>query len=143
METQNQNTQTIRKKRPELLTLLCILTFIGSGLAAFSNLFIFLSFDDVQNIISEYDFNFPEFEMVLSGGKKFFITGFVLYTISLLGAIQMWKLRKIGFHLYTGSQVFILLLPVVSINYYQFPVLGLIVTVAFIIAYASNLKYMY
>ncbi len=131
-----------QKKRPDLLTILCILTFIGSGMAAFSNLFIYLSFDEVMNILGEFEIDFPEFKMIMSGGKKFFLTGFIFYTISLAGAMQMWKLRKIGFHLYTGAQVFILLLPLVLIENFQFSFLSLFVTAAFIIAYASNLKYM-
>ncbi|MCD4732189.1 MAG: hypothetical protein K8R74_16400, partial [Bacteroidales bacterium] len=89
-----------------------------------------------------FEIDFPEFEMIMSGGKKFFLTGFIFYTISLAGAMQMWKLRKIGFHLYTGAQVFILLLPLVLIENFQFSLLSLFVTAAFIIAYASNLKYM-
>ncbi len=130
------------KKRPDLLTILCILTFIGSGLAAFSNLFIFLSFDEVSNILEDFDMDFPEFDMIMSGGKKFFITGFILYTLSLAGAMQMWKLKKIGFHLYTAAQIFILLLPLVMIENFQFSFFGLLITAAFIFAYASNLKHM-
>jgi len=131
-----------QKPRPELLSVLCILTFIGSGLAVFSNLFIFMSFDEVLTIMEDYELGLPEFEMIMSGGKRFFITGFILYSISLIGAIQMWKLRKIGFHLYTVAQIFILLLPVVFIQAYQFSVISLLLTIAFILAYFSNLKFM-
>ena len=38
------------KKRPEFLSVLCILTFIGSGLAAFSNLIISLNYDSLIEI---------------------------------------------------------------------------------------------
>lgn len=131
-----------KKKRPDLLMVLCILTFIGSGMAAFSNLFIFLSFDEVSNILEDFDMDFPEFDMIMSGGKKFFITGFILYTLSLAGAIQMWKLSKIGFHIYTGAQIFILLLPLAMIENFKFSFFGLLITAAFIFAYASNLKHM-
>lgn len=131
-----------QKTRPDLLTVLCILTFIGSGLAAFSNIIIYLSYDEVINIMDEMELNLPEFDLIMSGGTKFFLTGFILYIISLSGAINMWRLRKIGFHLYTGAQIFILLLPLVLIDNYQFSVLSLIITATFIIAYASNLRYM-
>ena len=131
-----------QKARPELLTVLCILTFIGSGLATFSNMFLYLSYDEVLDIMDEMNMNLPEFDMIMSGGKKFFLTGFILYIISLSGAIRMWKLRKIGFHLYTGAQIFILLLPVALIDNYQFSIISLILTATFIIAYASNLKFM-
>ena len=140
--TESRKINNMQKRRPELLTILCILSFVGSGLAVFSNLFIYMSFDEVITIIEDYELGLPEFEMIMSGGKRFFITGFFLYSISLLGAIQMWKLRKIGFHLYTVAQIFILLLPVVFIEAYQFSVISLLLTIAFVLAYFSNLKFM-
>lgn len=130
------------KKRSDLLTVLCILTFIGSGLAAFSNMFIYLSFDEVRYIFDDYGFDFPELEMIFSGGKTFFMGGFILYILSLAGALQMWKLKKIGFHLYTAAQIFILLLPVVSLKSYPFSFFGLFITAAFIYGYYSQLKFM-
>ncbi|MCD4729524.1 MAG: hypothetical protein K8R74_02910 [Bacteroidales bacterium] len=129
-------------KRSDLLTVLCVLTFIGSGLAAFSNLFIFLSFEEMLTIVDEYEVEIPGFDMMMSGGRRFFITGFILYTFSWVGALQMWKLRKIGFHLYTGAQLFILILPVAMIVSYQFSIFSLLFTATFIAGYAINLKFM-
>ena len=129
-------------KRSDLLTILCVLTFIGSGLASFSNLFIFLSYEDMLTIVDEYEVEIPGFDMMMSGGRRFFITGFILYTFSWVGALQMWKLRKIGFHLYTGAQIFILILPVAMIVSYQFSIFSLLFTAVFIAGYAINLKFM-
>jgi hypothetical protein len=131
------------KKRPELLTLLCIFTFIGSGLAAFSYFVVFISYEEFTKAFDELGMDMPEVDLILSAGKRFFLTGFILYGISLFGAIRMWRLKKSGFHFYTVAQVFILLLPNAMIISYQFSVLGLLVTVAFIVAYASQLKYMH
>jgi hypothetical protein len=129
-------------KRPELLTWLCILSFIGSGLASISNLFIFLSYDEMINLMDEINFDISEFELMMSGGTRFFFTGFILYSISLFGAIFMWKLRKIGFHLYTGAQIFIIALPVVFIPAFPFSVLSVLVSAAFIVGYGVHLKLM-
>lgn len=129
-------------KRSDLLTLLCILTFIGSGLAAFSNFFIYLSYEEMLTIVDDYEVEIPGFDMMMSGGTRFFITGFILYTISWVGALQMWKMKKIGFHLYTGAQIFILLLPVILIPSYPFSFFSLLLTLVFIIGYAINLKFM-
>ena len=138
---QTSNTEQ-HPKRPELLTMLCILTFIGSGLAAFANLTFFLSYDEIQYMFDDLSKEFPEIALILNGGKKFFIAGFILYTISLMGALQMWKLRKIGFHLYTAAQVFILILPVVTIESFEISIFGILITVAFILSYFSQLKLM-
>ncbi|MCF8367770.1 MAG: hypothetical protein K9G76_01920 [Bacteroidales bacterium] len=142
MDIQNYNPAGKYKNRLELLKLLCILTFIGSGLAAFSNLFILLSFDVVSELMDETTINIPEIAMILSGGKSFFLAGFVLYVVSLAGAIQMWNLHKIGFHLYTASQLFILILPAVMIDPKMFSVVSLFLTSAFIFGYFSQIKLM-
>ena len=42
-----------KEKRPGLLTLLCILTFIGSGLNALSNLMFFVFYDASMKFASE------------------------------------------------------------------------------------------
>jgi len=129
-------------KRPELLTLLCIFSFIGSGLAGFSNLFIFLTYDNMDQIIGQLQIELPDIDKLLAGGKRFFLAGFILYSISFIGAIGMWKLKKLGFHLYTGSQIFILFLPLVFTPSFPFSFVGLFITIAFISAYAVNLKFM-
>jgi hypothetical protein len=129
-------------KRPELLTYLCILSFIGSGLASLSNLFIFLSFDNMVNLKEEINFDLPEFDLMMSGGKRFFFSGFIFYSVSLFGAIRMWKLKKLGFHLYTIAQVFILLLPFTFIPAYPFSILGVLVTAAFVLGYGIHFKLM-
>lgn len=135
-----ENSQPV--KRSDLLTVLCILSFIGSGLAAFSNLVLFLTFDEMDQLLEGLDFEFEEFLILLSGGKSFFISGFFLYMISLAGVAAMWRLRKAGFHLYTAAQAFLLILPVVSIDDFPFSFAGALVTAAFIFGYATQLKFM-
>jgi hypothetical protein len=137
-----QQNEHLQVNRPEWLTWLCILSFIGSGLASVSNLFIFLSYDEMVHLTEEINIDIPEFELMMSGGRRFFFTGFILYLISFFGAIYMWKLRKIGFHLYTVAQIFILALPVAFIPAYPFSAIAVLVTAAFIVAYAVHLKIM-
>jgi hypothetical protein len=129
-------------KRPEMLKILCILTFIGSGLAIFSYLLTFLLFDEMKIIMEELNDQYPGIEEIFSGGKRFFLTGFILYSISLAGARQMWNMRKIGFHLYTVAQIFLLILPVIMIESYQLPLLGVLLSSVFVLGYYSNLKFM-
>jgi len=114
-------------QRPQLLTILCILTFIGSGLGAFSNLVVSLSYDMIK-------------EMAESG--SFYLVSFVAMFASLFGALQMWKLRKIGFHFYTSAQILLLLLPAIYMPGMENPFLNVIITAAFVILYAGNLKHM-
>ena len=60
---------TGQKKRPDLLTILCILTFIGSGLAAFSNLILFLTYDEMDVLMEEMNVDFEEV-MLLPGNSE-------------------------------------------------------------------------
>ncbi|HOW30743.1 MAG TPA: hypothetical protein PLP88_04195 [Bacteroidales bacterium] len=127
-----------------LLKFLCVLTFIGSGLALFAYFIIgafyniFLSADmgalgeDEKELI----------KMMLSAGRTFFLLSAFLYCISLYGAIMMWKLRKTGFHLYTTAQIILLILPLVFIHGFRMPFATILVTVVFIFGYATFLKSM-
>lgn len=128
--------------RPEWLTYLCIVSFIGSGLAAVSNLFIFFSYEELVLLKDDFNFNFPEFELIMSGGRRFFFAGFILYSISFFGVYYLFKLRKIGFHLYAVAQVFILVLPVAFIPAYPFSMLSVLVTAGFLAGYAYYYKIM-
>ena len=54
-------------KRPELLTILCILSFVGSGSSFIANGFLYLMFDQVKEIIGQQEeLNFLGSEINLS-----------------------------------------------------------------------------
>ena len=131
-----------QSKRPELLSVLCILTFIGSGLGVISNLFVITSFSSVQELATSGDFIFPGIEILLSVNKSYFIIGFVLSAISLYGAYNMWNLKKIGFHIYTIAQILLLIVPSFYFRNNGFPFFAVIISAIFVNLYGKNLKYM-
>lgn len=99
------------KKRPTFLTVLCILTFIGSGYLFLT--FLFLSFStDLIPQVSEIlqNMNYPQESILLLeqlasvAGWKFAILSFS-YALAVIGAALMLKLNKVGFHLYIISQL--------------------------------------
>ena len=82
----------------------------------------------------------------LAHGKEIATMNLVLSLISLLGAILMFNLRRIGFFLYTAAQILMLfVMPYFAgfgfLTLVQMTLSG-IVTLAFIIMYAVNLKHM-
>lgn len=123
-----------------LLTVLCILSFIGSGMSSFSFLMVYSSYNEVMPMLKELGENFPGMELFFSAGKNFFLTGFVLYFISLIGVSLMWRMKKAGLHFYIGAQVMILLLPVLYIDDYPFPFLDALITGVFIFLYSRFYK---
>jgi hypothetical protein len=68
----------------------------------------------------------------------------VCSAIALFGVIKMWQLKKIGFYLFTGGKVVIILAPVVIVGGLigSMTLMGAIFPIAFIIMYAVNLKAM-
>lgn len=131
-----------KPKRPVLLSVLCILTFIGSGLGSLSFLVTYLSFDIAQELFQEMKDIVPGIEYVAKAGKNLFLTGSILYFFSLLGASLMWQLRKAGFHFYVALQILLVILPLVYISGYGISFLDVLLSLVFIFLYAKFLKIM-
>ncbi len=142
--TENTNNFSEKKKikRPNLLTFLCIFTFIISGIGVFTNLMITSSYEEFMELISEESFDFPGAEYIKKASYGFFLLGTILHSLSLFGAAQMWKLRKIGFHFYLISQFLLIILPFLYIKGYPFPYLDILIASVFVYLYSRNLKFM-
>ncbi|MFH1296741.1 MAG: hypothetical protein ABIJ04_05645 [Bacteroidota bacterium] len=132
-------------KRSQLLAILCILTFIGSGLNTFSSLFIASFFDSFLVVAEEFGerFNLPGMEILMKATPGFFLITGVLYVGSLTGAILMWRLRKVGFHLYAVSQILLLIAPMYFLKLSGPSILDLLFSGLFIILYSTQLKQMH
>jgi FtsH-binding integral membrane protein len=120
-------------KRPGLLTVLCILTFIGSGLGT---LFMLLATVGMGALME----SIPGLGAAMAGGTAYFAIGTVLAAASLYGAIQMWKLKKMGFFIYAGASVVSIILPLVF--GLPFSAMGAVIPVLFIVLYYLNVKHM-
>jgi len=131
------------KKKPSLLIVLCILTFIFSGICTFISLIgIFVSGligSMLENRIEGFG---PE---LIAGTSLIIALGlFILFGLSLWGAILMIRLRKAGFILYVIPNglllivqiIFLFLAPNLS-NIFFF-----LVSAVFIVLYGMHLKYM-
>ena len=98
MTTDSTKTQSENQKRPVLLTVMCILTFIGSSFLIISTLFSYIS---IQNMSEEL--KAMSLEMMQTSPSNLLtklIVGVLGGIICLVGAIMMWKLKKTGFYLY-------------------------------------------
>lgn len=131
-------------KRPTSLSMLCILTFIGSGISLLSSIFVISAFDLIPDVIEQT--KIPEAEqmldLIIAAGRAFFAYMGILYAFSLAGAIMMWKLRKTGFHFYVSSQLLMLALPLIMIDGYQIPFSTILLTASFVLGYALNSRFM-
>ena len=129
-------------KRPTLVSVLCILSFIGSGLGV---LFSLLGVIGVGALASFLE-NVPGLGDALAGsdagaGIGLIVMNLILNAGTLFGAIMMWKMKKLGFWIYAGSYLLQFILPMILFSG-RFSIFGLIIMAAFIVLYGINLKKM-
>jgi hypothetical protein len=122
--------------RPQGLTILCIISFLGSALAGLSYFMMYSSYHEILPQLTELGSQFPGVEWLLSVNRSFFITGFVLYALSFFGVRLIWNMRKAGFHFYTGSQIMLVLMPVFYIPGFPIPFVDGLITGVFIFLYS-------
>lgn len=165
MENPFEETTT---KRPTFLIILCILTFIGSGWGVLANLVSLFTAGMMQGHMSTEMYSSIVGEMESQGVNSFFsrffsttmetmmlmdvhaknITIFhlILSVLSLSGALLMFQLRRWGFYLYAASQILSLFILPYFVGFNVTVILGMlfsgVATLAFIILYSLNLKYM-
>lgn len=127
------------EKRPQMLTILCVLSFLGSGLGAVSNLFVYFNHDLILEVLQEetfktLDYNFDIFAKV---SRNYFIIAGLLQIISFNGVRFMWRLRRAGFHLYAIAQLLMLIVSTIFIYKPMdtFPMFDLLLTTLFILLY--------
>jgi hypothetical protein len=80
--------------RPTFLTVLCILTFVGSGLGLLGGLFGLLGLGFLSSFSSS-----------VGGGMIWALIALISSALCLFGAIQMWGLKKMGFSLYIVGSI--------------------------------------
>ena len=115
--------QEVNSKRPKLLSILCILSFISSGLMGIVLILVIWllgsSVADQETLMT----------MLAALGVWF---------IGLLSIILLWKQRKIGFYLYLISNVVVTSLQIYSTGEVSW--LTITLPLIFILAFASQFK---
>jgi hypothetical protein len=124
--------------RPAMLSALCILTFIGSIIGFIGYFLAALLFDYISEIIIRYS----SWHTAKNISPFYFLLLMVFYSLSLIGAIRMWKLHRDGYFIYVPAQLFILILPAIWIDWQALSVTNTIFNIVFIAGYTLNLKYM-
>ena len=141
MEEMN-TTPVEASKRPALLSVLCILTFIWSGLMTLLSLIGIFASGWIMDLAG------GSFGSLGSAGGAILIVVFVIMLIfwglSFWGALLMFKLRKGGFIMYVIPNGLMLIFQLIGIfsAFSFFNLLYLLVSIAFIVLYGMNLKFM-
>lgn len=146
------------KQRPVFITVLCILTFVGAGLAIISSLFSMLTMGFVENTIKGMDDAFNQSDVGMDFGNSYrwmkisYILNLVGSLLCLAGALFMWRLKKVGFYIYLIGQIIPLVGSFMTMNSSLngimanfgmiVMIIGMMFPIAFVIMYGLNLKHM-
>lgn len=103
MTEETLDTSSQAKGRPTFLTVLCILTFIGSGLGLLGGLFGLLG--------ASFFIALPG---AAGGTTLVVIIGLLASILCLFGAIKMWGLAKQGFTLYLLGAILAIVASIIS-----------------------------
>lgn len=128
-------------QRPTFLTVLCILSFVGAGISIILLLLAAAAMGVVEAGLSAVE---DAGGTVASGTGSVWtlvIVSIALTLISLFGVIKMWKLQKTGFFIYTGASIGGIVVSVIM-NGVGPAMLGIVISLAFIVMYGLNLKAM-
>ena len=103
-------TQFEENKRPGFLTFLCVLTFIGSGLSLLTNLVVPVFAPMLLDMLRSSAASLPAGaldtyeQMAATPIWQFYLLAFFCAT-SIIGAVYMLQMKRIGFHIYVISQL--------------------------------------
>jgi hypothetical protein len=154
--------------RPTLLTVLCILTFIGSGFSIFSSITNYTGADTAvgitKDVLEETKDKIEEKAnddkgaafagkimdavtagMTVKNVQNNAIANFIASILTLIGGILMWGLNKKGFWLYViGTAVIILAPMMIYGGWIGVTTAGIqaFIGILFCVLYGVNLKYM-
>jgi len=171
MDTINQTTplqsndlfEPQRKGLPGMLNTLTILTFIGCGISYIMGIYNLYStsqydkrmaeFEEARDQIgdSEMASNFLEssieiFQKSYDNRYLIFITTMLFTTLCLIGALQMRKLKKSGFTIYTIGELAPIVVTAALVGFSMVGGITIIITaifaVVFVILYGTQRKYM-
>lgn len=127
-------------KRPTFLTVLCILSFIFSGLAIIG----YITAIGLAGVASAAMSNLSDDAMATYTGPSvgltwaYIVIGFITTLVGLFGVIKMWKLQKVGFYIYTACVVISIIMGIVYSGFGVMSILPLV----FVVLYGLNLKAM-
>ena len=148
--------------RPKLLTVLCILSFIGIGIMVLGGALGYMSMKmfasgtlqemvaqsgdaNASSSIEELQAKLDETGLTADQLASQMLVAIVFSLISLVGVIMMWKLRKPGFYVYAACAVAGIAAPLLmggKLDTSASGLFGITVPVVFVVLYFTQTKHM-
>jgi hypothetical protein len=129
------------KKLPQMLNILTILTYIGCGLGLLFILLGFLGVGFLSSLVPKSSEGAEIASTVSKYATLSLIVSLVGIALCFFGAMKMRNLQKLGFYLYVAGQIIPIIFTFATTGV-SFGVMAVIVPVAFIVLYATQLKFL-
>lgn len=145
---------------PVFLKVLCILTFVGSGLGVLGAVFGLLTrkmtetnFKMMQRLGGDaFGSLGVDLEQMMKWQTYMNVTNLIGASLCLTGALMMWKLKKAGFYLYVPGVLIPLIVSAIGMKYIMTGfmanlgaagiIVGGMISGAFIVMYGLNFKHL-
>ena len=157
---EDYNIEQEEPKRPEMLTVICVLSFINAVYNGISNFVSFAFYDSFQKVFAQmrngegmfadmaeqlgdnWEMFAQASSLAFSVGRGYYFLETLLYVASFIGVLMMWRLQKKGFHVYTIAQCLIIIMTSIFVTNKigGFPFGPIFWTAAFVFMYASHYK---
>ena len=150
------DSQSMKERRGTFLLVLCILSFIFTGISLFNSTYTFVDgeakFGEKIDLINEgvgvpfldqaMAEAIPELELILANFSNYHIANTLLFIIGILAVTLMFKLKKVGFYIYIFYSVLALFIQNLFLGELPSNTLTLtfggFVSIVFILLYAKN-----
>jgi len=100
----NGNTHKETARRPLVLTLLCLFSFVFFGLVLVLFLLALFWSGTVADMVFRYA---PEYSLTRFGVYLYIFCGLILHAVSFTGIIFIWKMKRLGYLLLGPSSLVI------------------------------------
>ena len=157
---EDYNIEQEEPKRPEMLTVICVLSFINAVYNGISNCVSFAFYDSFQKVFAQmrngegmfadmaeqlgdnWEMFAQASSLAFSVGRGYYFLETLLYVASFIGVLMMWRLQKKGFHVYTIAQCLMIIMTSIFVTNKigGFPFGPIFWTAAFVFMYASHYK---
>lgn len=128
-DQENNSFENPEPQRPTGLSVACVLSFINAGFQILSNLVWFLSYNAMKEVAESEEYyelmekftpNIDQLEdnmqAQLAISRTSYLLMLLLFVASFYGVLQMWKMQKQGFHIYTIAQILMLIVTAIFIT---------------------------
>lgn len=153
----NQTEAKLTNKRPSLLTIICVFSFIGLAYSVMSTLMSLASSESILNSFYDLESVYPE-NNILKGlseyayrietyGSILLLFELIFNAFCLVGVLLMWNMRKVGYYFYLFGEispiiVYFILIGFVSTIPDVIIIIHTIIALLFSILYATQLRFL-